>query len=338
MKRIVISCLLLLVALSSGCKNTYSVKTKIHSDGSFEKTIVCDGDSLGIYKLSLPYVFSDGWKIVTEKKTEGDKKFITTATKRYQSIDELQSELTKGMSSSTLRVESHIDKHFRWFFTYYTYTDTIPAYGRFKQAVPFESVFSPGEIKEMKDGKDSLVKKRVDEYWLRNIVEEFIDRLIVRSQELNDPALAPARWQEKRHILAEQIIKQEVSKTEDFTALLETTLQTRSAKKLTKAIDTTLAEVMEKVKQENDLETNFTNEVVMPGILITSNSPNVEGSRLIWDCHPNQFFDTVMTAESRMLNLWAVIVTSAVGLALVAGLLIPVFRMKSVRPDRTPFF
>ncbi|HLP18639.1 MAG TPA: hypothetical protein VK470_20445 [Bacteroidota bacterium] len=334
MKRIVISCLLLLVALSSGCKNTYTVKTKIHLDGSFEKTIVCEGDSLGLYKLSLPYVFSDGWKIETQKKTEGDKKFITTATKRYQSIDELQSELTKGMSSSTLRVESHIEKQFRWFFTYYTYTDTIPAYGRFKQAVPFETAFTPAEIKQMKDGNDSLLKKRVDEYWLRNIVEEFIDRLIVRAQILNDAALAPARWQEKRAFLAEQIIKQEISKPEEFTPLLETTLQTPSAKKLTKAVDTTLNEVMEKVKQENDLETHFTNEVVMPGILITSNAQEVEGARVVWDCRPHQFFDTVMTAESRMLNLWAVIATGIVGLALVAGLLIPVFRVRAGCADR----
>ncbi|MDD8019415.1 MAG: hypothetical protein PHP42_13665 [Bacteroidota bacterium] len=333
MKRKIIINLLLLVLMSCGC-NDYTIKTKINPDGSFEKTIVCDGDSLGIYQLPLPFVFSNGWKIDIQEKSGTQKGFITTATKKYAGVEELQAEYTKGKDSVKLNISSRIEKRFRWFFTYYIYEETIPAFGLFMQSVPIDSFFTPKELGLLKDTKDSLLKKRYDDYHEQNIAGEFIENLIVRSQELNDPLLSRSHWEEHRKSLTLSLLESEKEdkgkgdKTANIERIIEKTFQTSSVRKLRSAIDTSLSNIMRKMEIEGKLGVSYKNEVVMPGILITSNSEKVEGNKLMWDCKPDQYFDVVMTAESRMVNVWAMIVTVVVCAALLVGLLFPLIRLK----------
>jgi len=328
MKRKILIDLLLLVLMFSGC-NDYTIKTKINPDGSFEKTVICEGDSLGLYKLPLPFVFSDGWKIEIEQKAGKEKSFFTTATKKYTNAEELETEYTKGQDSIKLKISSRIEKRFRWFFTYYNYEETIPAFGLFKQTLPIDSFFTPQELGRLKDTKDSLLQKRFDEYYEQNIVGEFIENLIMRSQELNDPTLTRSRWEEHRKTLTRLIFESKSDKPEDIAVIIEKVLQTSSVRKLHGAIDTSLTNIMTKVKSEKELEVSYKNEVVMPGILITSNSEKVEGNKLMWDCKSDQYFDVVMTAESRMVNVWAMILTAIVCVALLIGLLIPVIHLKN---------
>jgi hypothetical protein len=331
MKKIRFGCLLLLMIVSGGCNNSYTVKTKIHPDGSFDRTIVCEGDSLGIFKIALPFVFKNGWVISTEKKNDKTNKFITTATKKYPSADDLQAEWAAGRDSTKLNITSRIDKRFRWFYTYYDYQEIIPAFGLFKQVTPFDSAFTPAEIERLNAGKDSLLKNRLDTYWARNVIAEYIDSLASRSQRLHDPVFAPAQWQEKRAKLADSLLDKLTGKPDNMIAWIEKAFQTPSAEKLRGIIDTTEQEITAKAVIENDLDVSFKNEVVMPGILITSNSVNVEGSKLMWEARPHRFISVVMTAESRTINLWAVIVSAVVCLVLLAGLLLPMIRMRHVR-------
>ena len=62
MSRTTKSIIFLVMLFSGGC-NDYTIKTTIHQDGSFERTIVCEGDSLGLHYLHLPYVFDSSWSI-----------------------------------------------------------------------------------------------------------------------------------------------------------------------------------------------------------------------------------------------------------------------------------
>jgi hypothetical protein len=63
-------------------------------------------------------------------------------------------------------------------------------------------------------------------------------------------------------------------------------------------------------------------------MLVASNAKEVEGSTVVWDCRPHRCIDVVMTAESRVLNLWAVIATAVLCLVLVAALVLPMVRLK----------
>jgi len=90
-------------------------------------------------------------------------------------------------------------------------------------------------------------------------------------------------------------------------------------------MDTIFTRMTDELKREAELEVSYKNEVTMPGILVTSNSRKIEGNKVMWDCRSNKYVDFVMSAESRRVNLWAVIATSVVCAGLVVALLLPVF-------------
>ena len=110
--------------------------------------------------------------------------------------------------------------------------------------------------------------------------------------------------------------------------LIERSFQVHSTPGLRSAIDSSFTETMEKDKREQGLDIAYKNEVVMPGMLITSNAGTAEGNTLLWECRPHRCIDVVMTAESRIINLWAFITTGFVFCALLAVLLVPMIRLK----------
>jgi hypothetical protein len=321
MRRTIKSIVLLIIVLSSGC-NDYTIKTTIKPDGSFERTIVCDGDSLGLRSLHLPYVFDSSWSIVIREKPGAPSSFITTAKKTYTSSEQQMAEFSQGRDSAKLQISCLVEKRFRWFFTYYIYTETLPPYSIYRHE-PIDSFFTPTEIGLIKENKDSLLSKRVDEFWMRNIVDEFVERIQVKAKELNDPSLPPSAFTEHKQALMEELVKGKNDKADDIARIVEKTLHPRPVKKLRGAMDTIFTNMTKELEWEAGFDISYKNEVSMPGILITSNSKKIEGNRVMWDCRSNRYFDVVMSAESRMVNLWAVIVTSIVCLVLVIGLFLP---------------
>jgi hypothetical protein len=324
MKQISRIAALLLTLFAAGC-NDFTVKTTIHRDGSFERKIICDGDSLGLYSLHLPYVFSDGWNIEIRRKEQAEKSFVTTAKKTYVNNDELMAEFARGKDSSKLQISSRIEKRFRWFFTYYDYKETLPPYALFRH-LSLDSFFTPTEIGLVKEGKDSLIKKRVDEFWLRNIVEEFLNRIAVKVGELNDPELTRSLFLQKKEALTRELAKNEDPKPDQIVKTIETVFQTKSARKLRGSIDSVLKDLTAAVELEEKRDISYKNEVTMPGILLSSNSEKVEGTNVTWQCSSKRYTDVTMTAESRAVNLWAIILTSIVCVLLLVGLLLPMVR------------
>ncbi len=309
----------MVMLLSGGC-NDYTIKTTIHPDGSFERTIVCNGDSLGIRNLRLPYVFDSSWSIGIKHGAEKD--FTTTAKKTYTNSDELMAELSRGRDSAKLQISCRVEKHFRWFFTYYTYTETLPSFSIYRHE-PIDSFFTPTEIGLIKEDKDSLLSKRLDEFWFRNISDEFIERLQARARDLNDPALPPSVFADQKEALTKEFLKDLNAKPDDIARVVEKTLRPRPVEKLRGAMDTIFANITKELEREAELDVSYKNEVSMPGILLTSNSKKIEGNQVFWEGRSNRYFDVIMSAESRMVNLWTMIVTSVVCLGLVIGLLLP---------------
>jgi hypothetical protein len=326
MKQLSKIAVLLLTLFTAGC-NDFIVKTTIHRDGSFERTIICDGDSLGLYSLHLPYVFSDGWNIEIRRKEHAEKSFVTTAKKLYANNDELMAEFARGKDSAKLQISSHIEKRFRWFFTYYDYKETLPPYATFRH-LSLDSFFTPTEIGRIKEGKDSLIKKRVDEFWLRNIFEEFLKRMLVKVEELNDPELTQSLILQEKEILTRELLKSGDPKTDQVVKTFERVLRTKSARKLRGSIDSVLKDLTEVVELEAKRDVSYKNEVTMPGILLSSNSEKIEGNNVTWQCSSKRYIEVTMTAESRAVNLWAIVLTSIVCILLLVGLLLPIVRGK----------
>lgn len=328
---------LLLLLVCGGCNEKYAVKTTIRSDGSFEKTIVCTGDSLGLGKLPLPFRFKEGWHVTIRRDTVEKNRFTTTAVKRFNSIAELQDEIARGGDSTKWKLQSRIDKRFRWFFTYYEYSETIPAFGLTRQVLRIDSAFTPAEIEQLRNGTDTLLNQRFERHQEDNAFEAFIDGVIVQAAALGDPLLAPSRWPEKKAIVLDEFRKATNTSHVDLekwqpgaelSAIIARTFAAPSALRLRGAIDTLFVNMMRDFELENKLDVSYTNEVTMPGLLISTNARSIEGTTVQWDCRPHRVFDTTMTAESRTVNVWAIVLTAVVCLVLLAGLLLPVLRRR----------
>ena len=312
---------LVIVFLMSGC-NDFTIKTAVRPDGSFERTVVCSGDSLGIGRLHLPYVFDNSWSIAWERQHESSGDFVTTAKKTYSSSEQLMEEFSKGKDSSKLQVSCRIEKRFRWFFTYFYYSETLSSYGIYRHE-PVDSFFTPAEIALIKENKDSLLNKRVDDLWSRNVVDEFVMRLEAIVKAFDDPELPPTMVSAARGAIAEQIFKSKNDNSEDIALLFGKSLAPRPERKLRAAIDTVIKAMTRELEHEAELDVSYKNEVTMPGILITSNSSRIEGNTAMWECRSNKYFEVVMSAESRKANLWAVITALVVCAGLLVGLILP---------------
>ena len=201
-----------------------------------------------------------------------------------------------------------VEKRFRWFFTYYSYTETLPSYSIYRHE-PIDSFFTPAEIDLMKEEQGQLLDKRVEELWSRNIVDELIERLQAKAQELNDPELPPSAISESKRALTERFSKERTINRRISSAFWKKLFRPRPAKKLRGAIDTIFMTMTNDLNTKPDLNISYKNEVTLPGILVTSNSKKIEGNKIMWDCRSEHVLDVVMSAESRRVNLWALIVT-----------------------------
>jgi hypothetical protein len=58
----------------------------------------------------------------------------------------------------------------------------------------------------------------------------------------------------------------------------------------------------------------YVNSVVLPGVLLDANSTDIRGTKVAWkfDSERLKLQEVVMSAESRVTNLWAFAVTAAV--------------------------
>lgn len=80
---------------------------------------------------------------------------------------------------------------------------------------------------------------------------------------------------------------------------------------------------------------NDKNVVEMPGLILDTNSEEVDGNRITWETGNAQYFvyDYEMWAESRMVNRWAVWVTGILFILIVAGLIVSFVRQRVMRRE-----
>ncbi len=98
--------------------------TDVHPDGSIGKNIVFEGDSAEIVDVQLALIKSGDWK-KEWSKIEKDK-WKMTISKEFKSVNDLNS-ITNPPDSNLLgiRINSTLQRKFRWFFTRYIYEETI---------------------------------------------------------------------------------------------------------------------------------------------------------------------------------------------------------------------
>jgi hypothetical protein len=303
--------------------NEYQITTKINEDGSCERIIRVESYSAGDKLEYLPVYLNSSWISKIENSPGDSTRKTRIFSKKFASIEELNREIEKD---TKLKPEAKLDKQFSWFFTYYHYTETYKKNNPFKE-IPLETDFSKKEIDSLYNSTISKnLSKKVEDHFEKCIKEEIIDSIysVMKKHSLYDV--------NKIQQLRAKLYSEKIESSDDLIKEMEKIYGTNWSSPIKKEAERLLKNVEEKMESylDKSLTASFGTNVIMPGLILSTNAKSIEGNVLSWKPESDNFLfcDYKMTAESRVANIWAIIVTAIIALTLITGLLISVIRRR----------
>jgi hypothetical protein len=322
--------------------------TRINEDGSLVREIYAKADSafLAGDMTHNPYMFNidSGWRIEPVKTMNTDsvsayqKDYYVKISKNFLSVKDLPTGLQFDEILRPVVVpDESLQKHFRWFYTYYSFkgiyaniSGKIPvSIDRFmneaERRMWFQgdfSTFAGMNGFEMKEEMDEIEKK----FWTwysYNMYEAYYDAIVCfDKQSGNSPYLS------KLNEIKENIFQIYINKgtsienldieLSDIAKILDRHLNTGYYSELCRKNEKAILEVCgEKVKYiENLINTLFDKhieyELIIPGKIIHTNAPLSKQDTLVWKVDAMRLVadDYTIVAESRIVHIWAFIVTT----------------------------
>jgi hypothetical protein len=302
----------------SGCKKERKTTTQINSDGSCVRTIVVN--PVSDTSSSFPVPTEKSW----EARLEGDTEKVYVASKRFDDVNQINNEYRRA---GKIGVDLKFEKKFRWFFTYFTYVETYKPCFQI-QRILIRAFLTKEEYAQYENGDTSkALKKRMDEFLMANIFDEFYSQLIDSVESLHDASLPVTVFIAKKKEIDFDNMKHN---TKDIIKYLEKILGLKLRDKLERQIDGIDNLVEAKVQFMIDAGGDYVNEVVMPGIVLNTNANTVEGNKVVWHFNEDKFtfINYTMIVESRIANPWTTYTTGGALIVIVALLLLPRMRRK----------
>ncbi len=308
-----------------GCRE-YKTSTKINSDGSCERTVIVKDKTIEPDSIVFPIPADNSWKIERTKAKDDTTQTVYTATKYFDDVNSINNEY-KNKDKIGLHV--NLDKKFRWFYTYFDYEEVYHSFFPFRKILLKDFLTTKEYELYLNGDTTKALKERLDSFPEENYFEYFFDEFLVLLEK-NKIADLPKDFV----ISKKNVIKEHVSdygdKTEELIKYLEKVLGTKSVWKLRNGIDNIVKTVLEKMDHFSSANGSYKNEVTMPGIILNTNAKTVEGNKVIWEFEEGRFRyeDFTMTVQSRIVNVWAFIVSGAIVLIVIILLLLPKLRRK----------
>lgn len=306
----------------SGCKEEYKTTTKINSDGSCERIIIAKVDSSRIFNGGFFIPHDKSWDL--QHKTLGkDTQKVFIVHKNFDDVNKINDEY-KGKNK--VGIEIQFEKKFRWFFSYLTYKETYKSFNRFNR-IPVSSYLTKEEYKQFEAGDTSkTLKKRIDHYVEENILEEFYQQLIESVRQGRDSVWLELLSTKKRVLL--DSLKSGSGKTESIMRSLQNVLGVEKVAGHKPDIDRIMENINSSLESMSGIDGDYTNEVIMPGIILNTNATTLEGNKATWKFNQDRFsiLDFEMVVESRISNIWTIYVTGGVIIIIIGLLLLPKFR------------
>lgn len=324
------------------------VTTILNKDGSLDRIVeVSSDDSLKNYE-DLPFPIDSTWKIsYTYDSTRSKKKHVYSFKKHFKNAQEISKEYSdKENSLSVLDRKVIVEKKFRWFYTYITFEE------RYNKAVngnyrPFAQYLSQIELEARKYNRgDSLdldfnekevqgylkdIETKFDKWFEDNVKEEI---LLVMEKDIQSIGIKGISLEDLKtnsdtiFNLIELFNFFEGDKdAESFYNSLNQIFNTEKFNELVNNQHSHLEQFLNKF--ENIVaKRGFKYNLQIPGLLLDTNAESIKGSSLSWNFEPMEafFVDTSHSAESRIINLWAYIVSGITIVLILIFLLIPLFR------------
>lgn len=316
----------------ASCDHPVSMQTTVHPDGALDKTITIFADSAAVGTNFLGISSKDGWQtelIKGDSTNEDRDKLYIRFLKHFNSSEEANQALA-ARPDTLFHVTSHFEKKFRWFYTYWYYSDTYQAINRL--ALPVGDYFSPEDFAFIDrlppEGKpiskadslylDQLHEKIFDVYGSRALFDNLYEKLVAHLKEQNH-----GPWIDSLASYKEELYGRFMDEGEKGDSIIFAKLVYTPGFPLTKA-------ELHEMEEETDRLVNFFStasngkyfhQINMPGTVVNSNADSLMQSSLFWRPNTTRFLlkDYTMFAESRKLNGWTVIV-SGILVALAIGM------------------
>lgn len=347
MKTIRLVSILFLLLGTISCTTNYRMTTRIHRNGTVDREVWALGDSafMAGSLSNNPFLFSidSGWKLTRLDSTirfnffGSDDKLNVKVSRTMQPVGNFDffSEVKKELKPLVVPQE-RLEKHFRWFYTYYTFTckyDEI----KDKGPVPLDKYLTNEQCKllfqgdmttceglnglEISDNLDEL-KSKFQSWYRKSQYEVSYEVIRHFMKQMEDTTYLSRMEQEQEQIFKSNRLDDSSKDLEpDFVcSLLDTAFKTKAFTELYKQQSKEIeALYMKKCEVINLFNYAFKYELAMPGTILSANTLLKEEELLVWkvDAYRILANDYLLTAESRTTNVWAFVVTGV--LILLAG-------------------
>lgn len=335
---------LCLITLLSACETHYELTTEINPDGSCIrqcKVVTRDsafltGDTtvnpfpftldpswqLSVYdsvqKTCLP------WPLAQWTPTEKKSRQLVIATRYFPSVQALNDSFRFNHSPwQNIIPEITLKKSFRWFYTYYTFQEKFPQFPPEQIPVPLNLYLTPQEQQQWfqenptaYQGMNGLeiydqlndLQGKADTWFNHNFFAMQYAGIAEVAAESTVNPFAARMSQARDSIFESAREKYDIGST-DAIYLLNQYFHTDYFSTLNRTKIDSLYTGKERIAEILDPQFNY--ELIMPGKVISSNAPYYEKNTLVWKVNAWRFLtsDYTITAKSRKVNLWTVILT-----------------------------
>jgi hypothetical protein len=266
--------------------------------------------------------------------------WFATARKEYASVQDLADNFAYDHSDwRSLKPVVELKTKFRWFYTYYHFNETYPAFDPFK-IVPITEYLSREEVTTLYGENQNLYKgnngfensnmlkdleKRADQWLNRNFFEEVFALYLKHYSLFKDVPVDSATFALSKDSLLNYYEKKDTVDffKEDFNLVLDRYFKTDAfTKAKTDETDKLFEEEFPKFMKYSGVEVNY--RMSLPGKIIETNAPFLSNDTLSWKITDYRFYfnDYAITAVSRRPNIWAFAMTGLIIVMAVIGLLI----------------
>lgn len=341
-----VSLVILFTLLFSSCLETH-VTNIVNADGSINRIVTIKSDKQEDFKFSDYSVPIDStWSVVMEfeldtieNSEEGsmyyDTTWIVTYTKDFSDMEELNATYDQdaGIFQQVKRVVK-FHKEFQWFYSRVFFSEECEPLLRGVAPKDFFTeeeleVFylSDPQLEEYVMHSDSIERKQlVDEVeeksarWMMTcFVEDLFENLVTYTEQNTTPIT-------KAELLTYRNDFYNIIETEDdISEIIEAIFDKNPEELFGEGIVTYIAQLEEEYEQIFNLSGHgYTLDFVMPGTLVETNGALTVDGKIRWNVDSERFISEkyIMTAESRIINLWAWFVSAVFIVFVFSGVLL----------------
>jgi hypothetical protein len=356
MKTFKISVVFLIVATLASCGSQYKMVTTIDRHGKAKRDVYAFGkfDTISKVMSQNPYMYDlQDWDTafftLTKYDTnDSEKSFNMRISKSVTSIEQYTKELQGYNENQMLAIpEESLVKKNGWFYTKYSFKTIYHQY-KYKMPVSIDeyldkeeqTLWTQGGVENYKSYSGSemseflnVIGEKYLEWIFRNFFEISIETINKYSEKFDLVGEKDEIYEKVKELVKEVIDVNPEKVCNVMDVHFKTTYFSKLYTKNAELID---QEFEEATSVAGLLSDEISYELVIPGKLLQTNAPIIESRTLLWKVDGTRllFDDYTLTAEYRVANRWAFVLTGLIMLVAIGSLLLLLRQTSSSPPPQ----